>query len=114
MGGPELESQAAAHLLQLGMQMQRLTARHEDLLRERSRAVLADLEIVLAGAQMHRLILVGGSRKGGFSRLHLQSALVGQPGCQEVPAQRRQRSNERVVAHTEVSKFHDARVSAAR
>jgi hypothetical protein len=33
----------------------------------------------------------------GFSPLHLQSALVGQPGCQEVPAQRRQRSNERVV-----------------
>jgi len=37
----------------------------------------------------------------GFLRLHLQSALVGQPGCQEVPAQRRQRSNERVAATRE-------------
>ena len=35
----------------------------------------------------------------GFLRLHLQAALVGRPGCQEVPAQRHQRSIERVVDH---------------
>lgn len=36
----------------------------------------------------------------GFFRLHLQSALVGQPGCQGVPAQHRQRSNERLATRT--------------
>lgn len=41
----------------------------------------------------------------GFLRLHLQSALVGQPGCQEVPAQRRQRSNERVLAYSDMTWF---------
>ena len=39
----------------------------------------------------------------GFLQLHLQSALVGQLGCQEAPAQRRQRSNEQVVGYPETA-----------
>ena len=41
----------------------------------------------------------------GFLRLPLQSALAGQPGCQEVPPQRRQRSNERVVDNPDITPF---------